>query len=100
MTIRAGLRRSVLLALAALTASCGSLVAPFQGVPRVPAGVSDVGDRIGVCYNKLFSTPEEVHAVAVDACGPDTTPQLIEQDERLSCPLLTPVRATYQCLPE
>jgi hypothetical protein len=92
--------RAALLALLMLTASCGSLVEPYQGVPRVPSGSSDVGDRIGVCYNKMFSTPAQVHAVAVDACGPDMTPHLLEQDERLACPLMTPVRATYQCLPD
>jgi hypothetical protein len=47
----------------------------------------------------MFATPAQVHAVAVDACGPDATPQLIDQDQRLACPVLTPVRATYQCLP-
>ncbi|MBV8651974.1 MAG: hypothetical protein JO255_10945 [Alphaproteobacteria bacterium] len=98
-------RRAACLALlmltsALLTTSCGSLVAPFQGVPDVPRGVSDPGDRIAVCYNSQFSTPAQVHAVAVDACGPDTTPQLLRQDEHLNCPLLTPVRATYQCVQE
>lgn len=96
---RAALRRAGLLALVVLTASCGSLVEPFQGVPRLPEG-GDIGDRIGVCYNKMFSTPEQVRVVAAEACGPDTEPQLIDQDLRLSCPLLTPVRATFQCLPE
>jgi hypothetical protein len=96
----AALRRAGLLALVMLTASCGSLVEPFQGVPRLPEGSADIGDRIGVCYNKIFSTPEQVRVVAAEACGPDTTPQLLEQDLRLSCPLLTPARATFQCLPE
>jgi hypothetical protein len=90
----------VLLTAALLTTSCGSLVAPFQGLPRLEKGSGvDPGDRIAVCYNKMFATPAQVHAVAVDACGPDATPQLIEQDQRLACPVLTPVRATYQCLP-
>jgi hypothetical protein len=98
-------RRRAALALALLTTtllstSCGSLVEPFQGVPRVPRGVDDPGDRVAVCYNKMFSTPAQVRAVAVDACGPDTSPQFLEQDTRLSCPLMTPVRATYQCVPD
>jgi hypothetical protein len=96
-------RRTARLALlmltgALLTTSCGSLVAPYEGVPAIPHNGNDPGDRVAVCYNKMFSTPQQVHAVAVDACGPDTTPQLVGQDERLACPLLTPVRATYQCV--
>jgi hypothetical protein len=97
-----GRRRRALLALVLVlpTASCGSLTAPFEGVPRLPTKSNDPGDRVAVCYNKLFATPEQVRAVAIDACGPDATPQFLEQDERLACPLLTPVRATYQCLPD
>ena len=94
-----GRRRRALLALVLLTTSCGSLTAPFETVPSLPTGVNDVGDRVAVCYNKMFSTPEQIRAVAVDACGPDAEPQFLEQDERLSCPVLTPVRATYQCMP-
>jgi hypothetical protein len=99
-TIRAGIRHGFLLAQIMLTASCGSLVEPFQSVPRVPYGTTEAGDLVGVCYNKMFSTPQQVQVVAAEACGPDTTPELVEQDERLSCPLLTPVRATFQCVPE
>jgi hypothetical protein len=98
-------RRAACLALLVLTStllttSCGGLVAPYEGVPDLPRGENDPGDRVAVCYNKMFSTPAQVHAIAVDACGPDTTPQLLGQDERLSCPLLTPARATYQCVQE
>ena len=54
--------------------------------------------RIGVCYNRQTSTPEQVYAVAKASCDPGTTPYLIDQDMLLTCPLLTPVRATYACV--
>ena len=61
---------------------------PEQGIPRV-----------GVCYSALFSTPEEVRAVAEEACAGIGAPRLAEQDMRLACPVLTPVRATFHCVP-
>lgn len=97
---RAGIWRYALILLALLATSCGSLVAPFESAPQLADDGTDIGDRVGVCYNKMFSTPEQVRAVAVEACGPNTTPQLVNQDMHLTCPLLTPVRASFQCAPE
>jgi hypothetical protein len=95
------LRRFILCLCALLPGSCGSLVAPYEGVPREPEpGVIDAGPRVGVCYNGIFTTPQEVRRVAQEACGPSAAPQPIEQDMRLSCPLLTPVRASFVCTPQ
>ena len=91
------------LTLAALAAGCGgSLTAPFEGVPSLepPPGVSADSQRVAVCYNKSYTTPEQVRAVAVEACGRDSDPQLISQDVELDCPVMTPVRAQYLCTPE
>src|SRR5579859_5317905 len=90
------------IALAALLAGCGSMTEPFEGVPSLepPPGVSADGDRVAVCYNKLFTTPEQVRAVALQACGRDSEPQLISQDIKLDCPVMTPVRAQFLCTPE
>ena len=98
MTRRGG-RRLALLALGGLVSACGSLVAPFEGVPPLAAPPSIAADsqRVAVCYNKMFSTPEQVRAVAAEACGPNTEPQLIGQDMKLYCPVLTPVRAHFLC---
>jgi hypothetical protein len=87
-------------ALCGLALSACSMVAPFEGVPRyADPGVVDAGPRIAVCYNAMFATPEAVRHVAEEACGVDGVPRPVEQDMRLSCPLLTPVRATFICVP-
>lgn len=86
---------------ALLPSACGSLVAPYESVPREPEpGTVEAGPRIGVCYNAMFTTPQEVRRVAQEACGSSAAPQPVEQDMRLSCPLLTPVRASFVCTPE
>jgi hypothetical protein len=92
----------LLAGLSLLPSACGGLVAPFEGVPRLPEpGVIDAGPRVGVCYNAMFTTPQEVRRLAREACGSSGTPQPIEQDMRLAgCPLLTPVRASFVCTPE
>jgi hypothetical protein len=48
----------------------------------------------------MFATPEAVRRVAEEACGDGTVPKPVGQDMRLSCPLLTPVRASFVCAPE
>jgi hypothetical protein len=84
-----------------LLGACGSLVAPFEGLPRdADPGVVEAGPRVAVCYNAMFSTPQAVRRVAEESCGAGTIAQPAGQDMRLDCPLLTPVRATFICAPE
>ncbi len=53
---------------------------------------------VSVCYSRLSSTPQKVIAIAAQECGPDKPPNLVEQKWDLhSCPLLTPIRATFVC---
>lgn len=86
--------------LALLLAGC-NLVQPYDTVGRtVPNDVIEEGDRVGVCYNAVFTTPARIREIAAETCGPGTTPNLIGQDMRLACPVLTPVRATFVCTPE
>ena len=88
------------LALAIVVAACvqGSLP-PFDTVPKPPpAGVHEDFNRIGVCYSRQTSTPRQVLEIARRNCEPGTRPWLIEQDTHLTCPLLTPTRATFACL--
>ena len=101
MTAPATARRALWPLLALLVAGCGAGdLAPYQGLPRpAPAGTVETGERIGICYNALFSTPAKVRAAAADACGPESIPELLHQDMRLNCPLMTPVRATFLCVP-
>jgi hypothetical protein len=89
------------LGLCLLLGACGSLVEPFEGAPRIAEpGTVEAGPRIAVCYNALFATPAAVRRVADEACGSGTIAQPAGQDMRLSCPLLTPVRASFVCAPE
>jgi hypothetical protein len=81
-----------------LLAGC-SQATPFEWSPRAALkGPGASLPRVGVCYNAMFTTPDEVRAVAEEACTGIGKPQLVEQDMRLACPLLTPVRATFACL--
>ncbi len=88
------------LALALLVAACGQGgLPPFDTVPKPPpAGVHEDFGRIGVCYNRETSTPRQILDVARRNCEPGTRLWLIEQDTDLTCPLLTPTRATFACL--
>src|SRR5437868_5202954 len=84
-----------------LLTGCGDALAPFEGVPRLaPLGTVEDGPRVAVCYNALFTMPEAVRHVAEEACGSGTIPKPVGQDIRLSCPLLTPVRASFICSPD
>jgi hypothetical protein len=95
-----GFFRRFSVSLCLLLTGCGGLVAPFEGVPRTaPAGTVEDGPRVAVCYNAMFSTPEAIRRVAEEACGSGTIPKPVGQDMRLSCPLLTPVRANFVCTP-
>jgi hypothetical protein len=93
--------RRLFYGLCLLLSACGSLVEPFEGVPRAPEpGSVEAGPRVAVCYNAMFASPAAVRRVAEEACGSDAIAQPAGQDMRLSCPLLTPVRASFICTPE
>jgi hypothetical protein len=86
---------SVLLGLA----GCGEWLPPFETVP-LPAPADDKSGalRVGVCYNFLTATAEEVRGIAAASCGSSAMPEPVERDVTLnSCPLLTPSRATFTC---
>jgi hypothetical protein len=88
--------RFLLLGLA--LAGC-SQFAPYEGIPRPALNAADPTPRIGVCYNAMFATPDEVRVIAEEACAGLGSPQLVGQDMRMAgCPLLTPVRATFACI--
>lgn len=88
------------LALGVLAAACGQGGLPPSDTEAKPppAGVHEDFSRIGVCYNRATSTPREVLDVARRNCEAGTRPRLIGQDMYLTCPLLTPTRATFACL--
>ncbi|HKX10886.1 MAG TPA: hypothetical protein VJN67_22000 [Stellaceae bacterium] len=88
------------LALTMLTVACGrGSLPPFDTLPMPPPrGVHENFSRVGVCYSRETSTPRQILDVARRNCEPGTRPWLIEQDTHLTCPLLTPIRATFACL--
>ena len=88
------------LVLMTLSAGCGQgSLPPIDTLPKPPpAGVQEAFSRVGVCYNRETSTPRQILDVARHNCEPGTRPWLIDQDTRLTCPLLTPTRATFACL--
>lgn len=96
--IRNRRRWAALPLLAVLASGCGANLAPYEAPARTslddPTGSTR---RVGVCYNALFTKPDEVRGVAADACGLDGAPRLLGQDMRLACPFLTPTRATFAC---
>jgi hypothetical protein len=97
-TIRDQGRWAALLLLAVLASGCGANLVPFETRPRSSLTESVSATRyVGVCYNALFARPDEVRSIAADACGLDGAPRLLGQDTRLSCPLMTPTRATFAC---
>ena len=84
--------------LLALLSGCGSTFQPYESVPRIPGFDPTAADnRVGICYNALFTTPEKVLESAGEACGPGQTASLEKQDLRFACPLLLPIRATFYC---
>ena len=88
------------LALAILASACGpGSLRPIDTIPKpAPAGAHEAFSRVGVCYNGETTTPGEIFDVAQYNCGAGTRPWLIGQDTHLTCPLLTPTRATFACL--
>jgi len=54
---------------------------------------------VSVCYNRMVGTPDQVLDIAKQECG-QHSPVFVEQKWDLySCPLMTPVRITFKCLP-
>jgi len=83
------------------------MLPPYETVPLAATkaeqqAVSAAGTpptRIGICYNALTTTAEQVRAVAAQSCEPGTVPHPVQRDVSLSnCPLLQPARATFACI--
>ena len=69
-----------------------------QDVAATAGAIDPSSIPVSVCYSRLGSTPQKVIAIAAQECGPDKPPSLVEQKWDLhSCPLMTPVRATFVC---
>jgi hypothetical protein len=65
-------------------------IAPFEG-PQPAA------DEHALCYNSHATTPEQLHALAAQACG-GSEPRFLAQQTNLSdCPLLVPILVSFGC---
>lgn len=87
-------------------ARCSGMLPPYETVPvaltkadqQATATTDTPPTRIGICYNALTTTAEQVRAVAVQSCEPGTVPRAEQRDLSLgNCPLLQPARATFVC---
>jgi hypothetical protein len=71
---------------------------PAQDAAAVAGAIDPSSVPISVCYSRLSATPQKVIAIAAQECGPAKPPSLVEQKWDLhSCPLATPIRATFVC---
>ena len=56
------------------------------------------GNRVAICYNRLWHDPDAVKNAAAQACGGAPAPRVISQGVDLdACPLLTPTKALFAC---
>lgn len=59
-------------------------------------GPTDISSVV-VCYSSSNASPDQVRALAVAACGEfGKSARYVDQDY-LSCPILTPVSANFDC---
>jgi hypothetical protein len=93
---------AALLLAAAVLVGCNSAITPFSTVPQAaPAGATDPGPRVAICYNTFKSSAAQIQEAAQAECLNGGTAELIYTDYRLDfCPLATPGRATFICKPK
>ena len=90
-------RLAIAVLLAAILAGCGALD-PYATVPRGFQAGQPVGPRVGICYNRLRSTPAQVQGEAQRECAANTLAEPVDTDWYMeTCPLLSPARATFVC---
>ena len=55
-------------------------------------------DTVTICYNKYGTTPQELLEMAQNTCGAFSKVARFDHQDRLNCPLLTPVGANFECV--
>jgi len=101
-------RPLVILALLLLALTQCGILPPYATVPKtlskaqleaIKSSDGTVPSQIGVCYDALTTTAEQVRSIAEQTCDPGTVPRAIDRDYSLgNCPLLQPGRVTFACL--
>jgi hypothetical protein len=90
-------RAAALLLLAAILSGCGA-VDPYATLARLPQPGQPPGQRVGICYNGLRSSPARVQAEAQRECAANTLATPVDTDWYMdTCPLLLPSRASFVC---
>ena len=88
-------RPAALLLLAVSLGGC----APYATLPRGFQAGQPIGQRVGICYNTLRSSPAQTQAEAQGECAPNTVAEPVDSDWYMeTCPLLLPTRATFVCV--
>jgi hypothetical protein len=93
--------RTLVFAAAAVIALTGcSALDPYPTRPIDASPGEEPGPRVGICYDTLVSSLEQVQAAAQQECSPNTQATPVHTDWYLTfCPLLLPARATFVCSP-
>ena len=67
-------------------------------LPRGFQAGQPIGQRVGICYNGLRSSPAQIQAEAQRECAPNTLAAPVDTDWYMdTCPLLSASRATFVC---
>ena len=86
---------------AGLAVGCSAFT-PFASVPTgAPPGTVDTRQRVGMCFNPLHTTPEQLRQAAqVECLGNSVAERVGDVDYGLdACPVAVPGRATFVCVP-
>jgi hypothetical protein len=87
-------------AAAVIALSACSALDPYPTRPIDASPGEASGTRVGICYDTLVSTLDQVQAAAQQECSPNTQATPVRTDWYLTfCPLLLPARATFICSP-
>ena len=77
---------------------CGAC-SPYATLPQTAEPGQPTGQRVGICYNSLRTSPAQLEAEARRECPPDTLAQPVDTDWHMQyCPLLLPACATFVCV--
>ena len=55
-------------------------------------------ETVTICYNKYGTTPGDLLEMAQSRCGDFSKTARFNHQDRLTCPLLTPVGAHFDCV--
>jgi hypothetical protein len=98
--------RQMALLLPLILFGCSGGLAPYvhnpaefnRDSPNFAKEPTDIAD-VAICYNSSSSTPQDILALAESTCAQFGKVARFDRQDLLQCPLLTPARAFFQCVP-